>query len=99
MDVNREQLLRDAVRRAQRARRTTGRIVVSAIGVGLAYYFDPESGGVRRRRLRDSLRRTARHIDAAFDPNSDTLAPMFSPLLRGLPQEPPTAETPWAGAR
>lgn len=65
MHINRQELLSSANRRARRARRTTGRILVSALGFGVAYYFDTENGEVRRQRLFKSLRRSALNVDSA----------------------------------
>ena len=48
--------LRSASRRIQRGRKTTGRIVASALGFGVAYYFDAENGALRRKRLQHALR-------------------------------------------
>ena len=66
MHINRQELLSSATRRARRARRTTGRILVSALGFGVAYYFDTENGDVRRQRLFKSLRRSAHGLDSAL---------------------------------
>ena len=84
MHVNRQELLSSANRRARRVRRTTGRILVSALGFGVAYYFDPENGGVRRKQLQQSLRRHARDIDAALTSEVGDPPAVFDPMLRGL---------------
>jgi hypothetical protein len=85
--MNRQELLNllsSANRRARRARRTTGWILVSALGFGVAYYFDPQSGGARRTRLQHSLRRTARTIDSRLPSEVEDPPPVFDPMLRGL---------------
>ncbi len=84
MHMNRQELFSSANRRARRARRTTGRILVSALGFGVAYYFDPESGGARRMRLQQSLRRTARTIDSRLTSEVEDPPPVFDPMLRGF---------------
>jgi hypothetical protein len=42
MHEHRQELLRSATRRIQRGRKTTGRIVASALGFSVAYYFDSQ---------------------------------------------------------
>ncbi|HVT41720.1 MAG TPA: hypothetical protein VHD39_01965 [Acidimicrobiales bacterium] len=66
MHINRQELLSSANRRARRARRTTGRILVSALGFGVAYYFDTENGEARHQRLLTSLRRFVPRLDSAW---------------------------------
>ncbi len=85
-NTNRQDVMSSAIRHARRARRTTGRIVVSALGFGLAYYFDTENGVARRDQLRRSLRRTAATIDSVLAPEVGD-PPAFHPLLRGLAAE------------
>ena len=84
MHMNRQELLSSANKRARRARRTTGRILLSALGFGVAYYFDPQGGGARRTRLQQSLRRTARTIDSRVTSEVEDPPPVFDPMLRGL---------------
>ncbi len=84
MHIDRQGIMRSASRRAQRAKKTSGRIVVSAVGFGLAYYFDTENGGARRAQLRDALRRAAGTIDSALSLQAREPPPTFAPLLRGL---------------
>ena len=91
MHINRQELISSANRRARRARRTTGRIVVSALGFGVAYYFDTENGDRRRKRLYGALQRTARSIDSVLAPEAGDPPPVFTPLLRALK---PDAEEP-----
>ena len=52
MHDNGQGLISSAIRQARRVRRTTGRLVVSGLGFGLAYYFDMENGAERREQLR-----------------------------------------------
>ena len=87
MHMNRQELLSllsSANRRQRRVRRTTGRILVSALGFGVAYYFDPQSGGARRTRLQLSLRRAARTIDSRLTSDVEDPPPVFDPMPWGL---------------
>jgi hypothetical protein len=81
---NRQDLIGSAIQHARRARKTTGRIVVSALGFGLAYYLDAENGVERRQHLRGFLRRGAATVDAVFAPEAGDPPAEFRPLLRGL---------------
>jgi hypothetical protein len=87
MHDSRQELIGSAIRHARRARRTTGRLLVSGFGFGLAYYFDSENGAARRAQLRSSLRRTALTIDSVWAPETGDPPPVFTPLLRGLSAE------------
>ena len=106
MHVKRQELLSSANRRVRRARRTTGRIVVSALGFGLAYYFDAETGAARRSALWRWLRRAAHDVDSALKSQgghrlsvSEPVARASDPVVRGLraggsvPSVPMTART------
>jgi hypothetical protein len=84
MQINRQKLLRSASRRVRRGRRATGRIVVSAIGFGVAYYLDTENGGLRRKRLHETLRRVVADISSARTSEDGGLAPVFHPVLHAL---------------
>jgi len=64
MRTNRQELVRAARRRVHRGRMTTGRIVASALGFGVAYYFDAENGGLRRKRLHRRAEQTPRSVGA-----------------------------------
>ena len=95
MHINRQELISSANRRARRARRTTGRIVVSALGFGVAYYFDTENGDQRRKRLVEALKRTAQGIDSALVPDEAGNPPrVFTPMLRSFESEAPAAPMP-----
>jgi hypothetical protein len=83
----RQELMSSAIRHVRRARRTTGRLVVSGLGFGLAYYFDSENGAARREQLRRSLRRTALTIDSVWAPETGDPPPVFTPLLREFGSE------------
>ena len=74
MHTHRQELLRSAIRQIQRGRKTTGRIVASALGFSVAYYFDPESGGLRRKRLQYAVRGYFRQINDASAPDMDDTA-------------------------
>ena len=78
-----------ATSRARRTRRTTGRILFSAAGFGLAYLFDAENGAARRARLRRSLHHatSTRYSVLAPVTGVDDAPPVFGPLLRGLGAE------------
>lgn len=80
MQINRQELLRSASRRVRRGRRTTGRIVVSALGFGVAYYFDMENGDVRRKRLRQTMQRTLHNVDSALSSDLGDPPPVFQPV-------------------
>lgn len=84
MNENRQILTESAIRHVRRARKTTGRFVVSAFGFGLAYYLDAENGAARRRQLHRLLRRTAATLDSVLAPEAGDPPPVFHPLLRGL---------------
>jgi hypothetical protein len=82
MQTNRQELARAARRRMQRGRKTTGRIVVSALGFGVAYYFDAENGGLRRERLHRTVHSAARSIGARLAPDIPDAPVVFHPLQR-----------------
>lgn len=84
MHTTRQQLLSSATRRARRARRTTGRILVSALGFGMAYCFDAEHGQARRKQLQRWQRRTARSIDSVLTSEVGDAPPVFYPVWPGL---------------
>ena len=79
MQINRQKLLRSASRRVRRGRRATGRIVVSALGFGVAYYFDTENGGLRRKRLHETLHRVVADISSARTSKDGGLPPVSHP--------------------
>jgi hypothetical protein len=83
MQTNRQELVRSARRRVQRGRKTTGRIVASALGFGMAYYFDAESGGERRKRLHHVVQRAARDLSARLAPDVGDPPVVFHPVVRG----------------
>ena len=82
-------LVRATVSRARRTRRTTGRILFSAAGFGLAYLFDAENGAARRARLRRSLHHATSTRYSVLAPVTGVhdAPPVFGPLLRGLGEE------------
>jgi len=85
MHKYRQELLRSATRRIQRGRKTTGRIVASALGFSVAYYFDPESGGLRRKHLQHTVRGFFDQINNALAPVSADPA-VFPSVLRAHPR-------------
>jgi hypothetical protein len=90
MNVERRGVLNALTRQAETAKRRSGRIVVSALGFALAYYFDTTNGPARRRQLHAQLRSAARKIHGAFAPDhavADAPA-VFSPLLQSKPKGP-----------
>jgi len=87
MHINRQELISSASRRGRRARRTTGRILVSALGFGVAYYFDPENGALRRKRLHQLLQRVAQRVDAALAPEAGDPPPDVPSIRRALRPE------------
>jgi hypothetical protein len=85
--MKRQELLRSANRRVLRARRATGRIVVSALGFGVAYYFDTENGAVRRKRLHEMVQRTVRNIEAVRASDVGDAPPVFDPVVQAFRAE------------
>jgi hypothetical protein len=85
--MKRQELLRSANRRVLRARRATGRIVVSALGFGVAYYFDTENGAVRRKRLHEMVQRTVRNIEAVRASDVGDAPPVFHPAVQAFRAE------------
>ena len=84
MQQHRQERVRSATRRIQRGRKTTGRIVASALGFSVAYYFDPENGGLRRKHLQHAVRGVFGEINDALAP--DIADPAFVPsVLRADP--------------
>ena len=83
MQTNRQELVRSARRRVQRGRKATGRIVVSALGFAMAYYFDAENGAERRKRLHQMVQHAARDVSTRLA--SDVADPpvVFHPVFRG----------------
>jgi hypothetical protein len=58
--------------------------VASALGFSLAYYFDPESGGLRRKHLQHAVRGLFGQINGALAP--DVADPtVFPSVLRAHP--------------
>lgn len=95
MQTHRQELVSSASRRIRRGRKTTGRIVVSALGFSVAYYFDTENGAVRRKRLHDLLRRTVHNIESGLAPEVGDPPPVFPPVLRThRPEEPGQGPSP-----
>ncbi len=94
MHTTRQELFSSASRRARRARRTSGRILVSALGFGMAYYFDTENGAARRTQLRHWLQQTARTVDSVLTSEVGDPPPVFSPVWRGLQALEPDAAAP-----
>ncbi len=81
MQKDRQELLRVASRRVRRGKRTTGRIVASALGFGMAYYFDTENGELRRRQLRKTVQHALSSVKDACVPSAED-PPVFHPVLR-----------------
>ena len=81
MQMNRHELVRAANRRMRRGKRSTGRIVVSALGFATAYFLDAENGAERRKRLHEATRRALRSLDDALAPDVEG-PPVLRPLLR-----------------
>jgi hypothetical protein len=82
MQNHRQEVLRSANRRIQRGRKTTGRIVVSALGFAMAYYLDAENGEGRRKHLRQMAQRAFHQINAALAPDLTEPPPVFPSVLR-----------------
>src|ERR1700761_3529606 len=82
MQTNRQELLSSVTRRLRRGKKATGRIVVSALGFALAYYFDPENGELRRKQLHQTVQRAFRTLNEAAVSNAGDPPPVFPSLLR-----------------
>ena len=82
MQTNRQELVRSARRRIQRGRKTTGRIVASALGVGVAYYFDTENGALRRQRLVAAGRAALRDVSILMAPDVGDPPVVFHPVFK-----------------
>jgi hypothetical protein len=87
MQHTQQEFIGSAIKHARRARRTTDRIAVFALGFGVAYYFDTEKGRARREQLRRSLLRTAATVDAVMTSDVIDAPPVFHPLLGGQAAE------------
>lgn len=85
--MKRQELIRSANRRVLRARRATGRIVVSALGFGVAYYFDTENGALRRKRLHQMVQRIVGNLDVVQASDVGDAPPEFDPMLHALRTE------------
>jgi hypothetical protein len=96
MQKHRQELLRSVTRRIQRGRKTTGRFVASALGFGVAYYFDAANGGSRRNQLHGALRHLFRQVNGTLAPDVADL-PAFPPVLVAHSASRPPA--PRVGAR
>jgi hypothetical protein len=74
--------------RPARAREEShGRIVATALGFGVAYYFDTENGALRRKRLHQMVQRTVGDIDAVRASDVVDALPVFHPVLHALRAE------------
>lgn len=82
MQMNRQELFRSASRRVRRGRKTTGRLVVSALGFAAAYSFDGENGSVRRKRLHQMLQRTVHNIGSSMASDAGDPPAVVPPVLR-----------------
>jgi hypothetical protein len=91
MQMHRQELMRSASRRIRRGRRITGRIVASALGFGVAYYFDTENGDLRRKRLYHSAQRAHHVVRQRLAPDVAEPPVVFAPLLRTDAAAPPAA--------
>jgi len=94
MHTTRQELLSSANRRARRAQRTMGRIVVSALGFGVAYYFDTENGGARRTQPCQLLQRTAGNLDSVLTSEVGVPPQVFHSAWRGIRAEGPASGAP-----
>jgi hypothetical protein len=84
MQTNRQELVRSARRRIQRGRKTTGRIVASAFGFGVAYYFDAEKDALRRKRFQYAVRTAVRDaVSVLAAPDVGDPPVVFRPAYKG----------------
>ena len=88
MNIEPVEVSQAVARWAQKEKRTSGRVVLFALGFGVAYYFDTTNGPARRRHLHEQLRAAVRKIDGVFspDPLVADVPPAFSPLLQSVPK-------------
>jgi hypothetical protein len=82
MQTDRQELVRAAGRRVRRGKRTAGRVVVSALGFAMAYYFDTEHGEERRRHLHQAVRHAVHSLQDARSRDLGDPPPVFHPMLR-----------------
>ena len=87
MHMNRQELFSSANGRMRRARKRSGRLLASALGFGVAYYFDTENGAARRQQLQRWMGRTARRYSVVGSEAGDP-PPVFHPLLGGQADSP-----------
>lgn len=100
MQMHRQELLRTASRRMRRGKRTTGRIVASALGFAMAYYFDPENGELRRKRLHRTAQGALHAVEGRLAGEVTDADPpaVFHPVQRTGPTA-STARTARTGSR
>ena len=55
-------------------------MVVSALGFGVAYYFDTENGGLRRKRLHQQVQRTLHNVESVLFSDLEDEPPVFQPV-------------------
>ena len=82
MQVSRQEVVRSAGGRIRRGRKTVGRLVVSALGFGVAYYFDTENGSLRRKRLHHAVQQTVLDVRAARAADTEGQRAVLKPGLQ-----------------
>jgi hypothetical protein len=74
--------------RAHRARKSTGRLVISGLGFSVAYFFDPDHGSARRKQAMEvvnHVRRARAHAkDRRGQPSAQVNADLGDPPLRSV---------------
>ncbi len=97
MQMNRQELVRSASKRLRRGKKASGRIVVSILGFGVAYYFDTENGELRRKRLHQLAHKAFRAVNDRLASDVTDPPPVFYPILRthhaGVADLPPERST------
>lgn len=66
-------------RRARRAKRSAGRLLVSGLGFSAAYFLDPDHGAARRRRVVEYVRRLGAGTAGIADEAGVTADPGATP--------------------
>jgi hypothetical protein len=56
--------------------------VASALGFGVAYYFDAQNGGLRRKRLEHKVQAVVGRLNARMTPDVDDPPVVFHPVFR-----------------
>lgn len=92
MQTHRQEPAGAVIGRIERGKKTTGRIVASALGFAMAYYFDMEKGAERRHQLLLTAQRGFDQIREARAAKVADPAPVPHPGLRVHPETVPSSD-------